>query len=90
MRTRWVQTHDANTINPLTQRRRGRCQSFWARHESELHDILAEAHGRYRAAAKEMRTDLTENHRRAVELNVTWERVKALFARKGIVWTKGQ
>ena len=89
-RTRWVQTHDANGFNPLTQRRRGRCQSFWTRHESELHEILNEAHGRYHALAKEIRTDLTENHRKAVALNAVWQRVKTLFARKGIVWTKGQ
>jgi hypothetical protein len=61
MRTRWVQRHDANGFNPLTQRRRGRCESFWTRHEGELHDIL-----------------------------LAWQRVKALFARKGVVWIKGQ
>jgi hypothetical protein len=90
MRTRWAQTHDPSAFNPLTQRRRGRCQSFWTHHESELHEILAEAHGRYHELAKTIRTDLTENHRKAVALNVAWQRVKALFARKGIVWTKGQ
>ena len=90
MRTRWVQTHDVRAVNPLTRRRRGRCQSFWTRHESELHEILAEAHDRYHALAKAIRTDLTENHREAVALNVTWHRVKTLFARKGVVWTKGQ
>jgi hypothetical protein len=42
------------------------------------------------ALAKEIRTDRTENHREAVALNVTWQRVKVLFARKGVVWTKGQ
>jgi|ERR1051326_4133616 hypothetical protein len=90
MRTRWAQTHDTNAFNPLTQRRRGRCQSFWTRHESELHEILAEAHGRYYALAKAIRTDLTENHAQAVVLNLTWHRIKKLFARKGIVWTKAQ
>jgi len=85
MRTRWAQTHDANAFNPHTQRRRRRCQSFWTRHESELHEILVEAHGRYRARALEIRTDRTENHVAAVALNVTWQRVKRLFARKGIV-----
>ena len=39
---------------------------------------------------KAIRTDRTENHRKAVALNVTWQRVKVLFARKGVVWTKGQ
>lgn len=90
MRTRWAQTHDSNDFNPLTQRRRGRCHSFWTRHESELHEILVEAHDRYHALAKEIRTDRTENHGEAVTLNVTWQRVRALFARKGVVWTKGQ
>jgi hypothetical protein len=71
-------------------RRERRCQSFWTRHESELHDILAEAHGRYHALAKAIRTDRTENHGQAVALNVAWHRVKVLFARKGVVWTKGQ
>jgi len=88
MRTRWAQRHDSNAFNPLTQRRRGRCHSFWSRHESELHEILAEAHARYHARAKEIRTDLTENHGQAVALNVTWQQVKRLFARKGVVWTK--
>ena len=45
---------------------------------------------RYHSLAKEIRTDRTENHREAVALNVTWQRVKVLFARKGVVWTKGQ
>jgi hypothetical protein len=85
MRTRWAQIHDANAFNPHTQRRRRRCQSFWTRHESELHEILVEAHGRYHALALEIRTDRTENHVAAVALNVTWQRVKRLFARKGIV-----
>jgi hypothetical protein len=85
MRTRWAQTHDANAFNPHTQRRRRRCQSFWTRHECELHEILVEAHGRYHALALEIRTDRTENHVAAVALNVTWQRVKRLFARKGIV-----
>jgi hypothetical protein len=89
-RTRWAQTHDASGLNPLTQRQRGRCQSFWTRHEGELHEILAEAHSRYHALAKTIRPDLTENHGKAVALNATWQRVKALFARKGITWTKGQ
>jgi len=85
MRTRWAQRHDSNTFNPLTQRRRGRCHSFWSRHESELHEILAEAHARYHARAKEIRTDLTENHGQAVALNVTWQQVKRLFARKSVI-----
>lgn len=58
--------------------------SFWSRHEHELREVLVEAHDRYRALAKAMRTDLTENHEQAVALNVTWDRVQRLFARKGI------
>ena len=85
MRTKWAQDHDPNGLNPHTQRRRRRCQSFWTRHESQLHEILVEAHDRYRARALEIRTDRTENHVEAVALNVTWQRVKRLFARKGIV-----
>ena len=85
MRTRWAQTHDANAFNPHTQRRRRSCQSFWTRHEGELHEILVEAHGRYRARALEIRTDRLENHAEAVALNVAWQRVKRLFSRKGIV-----
>jgi hypothetical protein len=41
--------------------------------------------GRYHALALQIRTDRTENHVAAVALNVTWQRVKRLFARKGIV-----
>jgi len=76
--------HQVRTLNPYTQRQRGRCHSFWSRHEHELHEILAEAHERYRTLAKAIRPDLTENHEQAVALNVTWDRVRRLFARKGI------
>lgn len=59
-------------------------QSFWDRVE-DVHALGKEAKELYHQRAKEIRTDLTENHEEAVMLNAIWEKTKHIFAHHGVI-----
>lgn len=58
--------------------------TFWNRNEFELLDILRAAHGAWRAQIKRLHPDSGGDQIRAAELNAAWDRIKRLFARRGV------
>jgi hypothetical protein len=59
--------------------------TFWIRNEAKLDFILHDAHRLYRAAMKVCHPDLKNGSaKRAASLNQAWQRVKKLFAQRGI------
>ena len=61
-----------------------RCESFWLRHEHELHEILHDAWQAWRRLMQKVHPDRGGDARACARLNAVWQRVKTLFARKGI------
>lgn len=62
----------------------GGSQSFWARNESRLYELAHEARIAYYRMARQIRTDLEENHEEATLLNDAWMFVRKAFKKRGI------
>ncbi len=57
---------------------------LFARTEFEHLDLLRSAHANYRRLAKELHSDLGGDVLRMAELNLVWERVRKIFANRGV------
>lgn len=68
----------------LPQIRNRRRASFWQRNEAKLDFLLHDAHRLYRQAMKDHHPDRRGSERHAASLSQAWQRVKKLFAQKGI------
>lgn len=59
--------------------------SFWVRFEDQLEFILADAKKRFRELAKRFHPDKPSgSHRKFVYLSAVWDRIRSIFAAKGI------
>jgi hypothetical protein len=82
----WPQRRRSSNENTLAPHGvlRHRMMSFWQRNEDRLESLAYEIHQAYKRRARQLRTDLAENHDEAAKLIGAYEFCKRQLAQRGV------
>ncbi len=71
--------------NRIAPKKDKSCRHFWNKPEGDLINLLGDARTIYRQSIRMAHPDRGGCHAKAAELNVLWNRVRYLFAKRNLV-----